>query len=121
MDAAIPDVTVTGHEYLIDQLTLPDPDDRHVLAAAIHAGADLIVTANLTDFPAEHLTAWGVEAVHPDTFVHSLHQADPDLVHAALTRIAAAWRNPTATITDVLDHLERDGLTTTVAALRRQP
>ena len=51
MDAAIPDVTVTGHEYLIDQLTLPDPDDRHVLAAAIHAGADLIVTANLTDFP----------------------------------------------------------------------
>jgi hypothetical protein len=40
MDAAIPDVTVTGHEHLIDQLTLPDPDDRHVLAAAIHACAD---------------------------------------------------------------------------------
>src|SRR5262245_55545176 len=47
MQRAIPDSTVTGYEHLIEGLTLPDPDDRHVLAAAIRAGAQSIVTFNL--------------------------------------------------------------------------
>lgn len=51
MNDAIRDVTVTGYERLIDQLDLPDPDDRHVLAAAIHAESQVIVTRNLRDFP----------------------------------------------------------------------
>ena len=51
MNAHVRDCLVTGYEFLIPRLTLPDPDDRHVLAAAIRAGADLIVTANLSDFP----------------------------------------------------------------------
>ena len=51
MNDAIRDVTVAGYEHLIDQLDLPDADDRHVLAAAIHAGAQAIVTRNLRDFP----------------------------------------------------------------------
>jgi predicted nucleic acid-binding protein len=44
MDEAIRDCLVTGHEELIASLSLPDPDDCHVLAAAIHAGAEVIVT-----------------------------------------------------------------------------
>jgi hypothetical protein len=66
MDAAIRDCLVTGHLQLVDSLTLPDPDDRHVLAAAIHAGAGLIVTFNLSDFPRQSLAPQGVEARHPD-------------------------------------------------------
>ena len=51
MDLHVPDCLITGYEFLIPTLTLPDADDRHVLAAAIHGGAGLIVTFNLNDFP----------------------------------------------------------------------
>src|SRR5208282_6095093 len=60
MQAHIIDAEVTGYELLIDTLTLPDPDDRHVLAAAIHGGASVIVTANLRHFPAEKLAPHGL-------------------------------------------------------------
>lgn len=49
---AVPDAVVANYDHLIDRLDLPDRDDRHVLAAAIAAGADNLVTANLGDFPA---------------------------------------------------------------------
>ena len=51
MNEAVRDCLVTGYEELIDSLTLPDPDDRHVLAAAIRAGAGVIVTYNLDGLP----------------------------------------------------------------------
>lgn len=51
MNAHVRDCLVTGYEDLIDSVTLPDSDDRHVLAAAIRAGANVIVTANISDFP----------------------------------------------------------------------
>ena len=66
MDAALRDCLVTGYSPLVDSLTLPDLDDRHVLAAAIHAGAGMIVTFNLLDFPIESLAPHGVAARHPD-------------------------------------------------------
>lgn len=56
MRSVIPNSMVEGYEELIDGLTLPDPDDRHILAAAIHAGAQSIVTFNLRDFPEEVLS-----------------------------------------------------------------
>lgn len=52
MCAAIPEAVVAGHLDLVDSLDLPDPSDRHVLAAAIRSGAEVIVTDNLKDFPA---------------------------------------------------------------------
>src|SRR5260370_1154295 len=52
MCEAVPDCLIEGYEYLVAELDLPDPNDRHVLAAAIHAEVDQIVTANLSDFPA---------------------------------------------------------------------
>lgn len=65
MDLAIPDGLVTGHETLITGLTLPDADDRHVLAAAIRCNASVIVTFNEKDFPASALAPYGIEAQHP--------------------------------------------------------
>jgi predicted nucleic acid-binding protein len=50
MGKALPDAKVTGYESLVPALELPDPDDRHVLAAAIRAGAQMIVTSNLKGF-----------------------------------------------------------------------
>lgn len=69
MCEAVADCLVTGHEPLIGGLTLPDPDDRHVLAAAIRCHAQVIVTQNLKDFPPAGLEPFGIEAQHPDLFV----------------------------------------------------
>ena len=66
MNAAVADSMVEGHETLIDGLELPDPDDRHVLAAAI-AGADAIVTFNLRDFPADAVDRYNLEVLTPTT------------------------------------------------------
>lgn len=63
MNDAVRDCLVIGHEQLIASLVLPDPDDRHVLAAAIRAEAEVIVTCNLKDFPAEILAQFEIEAV----------------------------------------------------------
>jgi predicted nucleic acid-binding protein len=65
MNDAVRDCLVSGYEPLIDSLDLPDPDDRHVLAAAIKAGAQVIVTRNLKDFPAEKLAPWNIKAKSP--------------------------------------------------------
>lgn len=62
MNAHVRDSLVTGFEYLIPSIRLPDPDDRHVAAAAIHSGASLIVTFNLKDFPAEVLKPYNLVA-----------------------------------------------------------
>lgn len=104
MNDAIRDVTVTGYEHLIDQLDLPDPDDRHVLAAAIHADAQVIVTRNLRDFPSDRLTPWGVVAQHPDVFLIGLHQDHPDVLGKVVAAITAVWGNG-AIYNDVLDSL----------------
>lgn len=68
MDQAIPDGLVTGYEELCSSLDLPDPDDRHVLAAAIRSKAEVIVTFNLKDFPSHILAAYDIEPMHPHFF-----------------------------------------------------
>lgn len=60
---------VEGYERWCDQFELPDPGDAHVLAAAIEAGANRIVTANLRDFPAQVVSRFGIASIHPDAFV----------------------------------------------------
>ena len=117
MNDAIRDVTVAGYEHLIDQLDLPDADDRHVLTAAIHAGAQAIATRNLRDFPGNALHPWGIEAQHPDAFLTRLHESHPDTLGRIMTNIAQAWGGD-ATALDVLDRLAVDAPRT--AGLVRQ-
>ncbi|WP_310482297.1 PIN domain-containing protein, partial [Chamaesiphon sp. VAR_48_metabat_403] len=69
MNQNVPDSLVTDFENLIPTLELPDPDDRHVLAAAISADAKIIVTFNLKDFPDPILAKHEIVAQHPDVFV----------------------------------------------------
>ena len=94
MNAAIPDALVTGYEHLIDDLELPDPDDRHVLAAAIHADAEVIVTRNLKDFPDDRLKPYGVEAQNPDDFVLHVFGLAPAQVVGAVRDQARALSPP---------------------------
>lgn len=109
---------VTGYKPLIAGLTLPDPDDRHVLAAAIRAGAEVIVTFNLKDFPAERLAPFGIEAQHPDEFIIHLIDLNPGVVLSFVTRCWKNLKNPPKTAEEYLDTLLAQGLPETVAGLR---
>jgi predicted nucleic acid-binding protein len=115
---AVRDCLVTGYEPLIDGLKLPDPDDRHVLAAAIKAGAQVIVTANLRDFPAAELAPWGIEGKSPDDFILDQISIDARIVYSCVSDIATIRKNPAQTVEDVLGELESAGLVQSAAALR---
>lgn len=118
MDQAVPDCLVSGHEHLIPSLDLPDPDDRHVLAAAIVAHAQMIVTFNLKDFPPAQLEPFGVEAIHPDRFL----ECQMDLREAAVIQAAKEQRqslkNPKRTAKEFLDTLAARGLPVSADRLR---
>jgi PIN domain len=118
MNRALPDARVTGHEDLIAALELPDPDDRHVLAAAIRAGAQTIVTANIRDFPVSALDRYGIEAERPDPFLVGLLDVDQHLFLQAIRAQLKTLTNPPQTSDQLLDTLQRNGLVQTVAALR---
>jgi len=117
---SVPDCLVWGYEPLITGLKLPDPDDRHVLAAAIKSGAQVIVTANLKDFPAVDLAEFNVEAKAPDDFVLDQISIDDRVVFAGVQEIANSRTSP-CTAQDVLTELENNGLVASVAALRTPP
>ena len=117
MEAHIGDVSVRGYEPLIATLTLPDPDDRHVLAAAIHGKASVIVTSNLKDFLPEVLAPHQIIAQHPDAFVLSLLEADAEGVAMALAADRADLVNPPLSVDEYLAVLERGGLPETANAL----
>ncbi|MEX1171815.1 MAG: PIN domain-containing protein [Chloroflexota bacterium] len=118
MCRAIRDCLIGGYQHLVPQLTLPDPDDRHVLAAAIHAGVDTIVTMNLKDFPATALAPHGVSATDPDSFILELVEELPEAVLEVLIGQAAALRKPAQTVPQLMDRLERNGLKRSMHALR---
>ena len=118
MNSHVRDCLVTGYEYLIPSLKLPDPDDRHVLAAAIKAGADFIVTFNLSDFPQAILEQYDIEAQHPDDFISDLIDLKPALVRAAAETCRQRLRNPITSINDYLDTLLKQGLSVSVSMLR---
>ena len=76
MDRALPQARVVDYGHLVAALNLPDPNDRHVLAAAIVGRADVIVTFNVTDFPQSALTPHALEVQNPDEFLN--HQRTLD-------------------------------------------
>lgn len=115
---AVPDCLVTGYEGLVDALDLPDPDDRHVLAAAIVSGSEVIVTDNTADFPLDILDPYDIETQTADVFVLHLVELAPAAVSTVIHQQAAALTNPPMTPDDVLDRLAASGLQRSVAALR---
>ena len=118
MNAHVRDCLVTGYEPLIGGLTLPDPDDRHVLASAILCGANTIVTFNLKDFPEDALRPYGIEAQHPDEFLNCQLDLAPNVVCTATKRHRSSLKNPPMNVAEYLASLERQGLAQTVSSLR---
>lgn len=118
MNSNVRDCLVTGYEHLIPSIDLPDLRDRHVVAAAIHCGANLIVTANIKDFPDEKLSSYKLEAQHPDDFIYNQFDLSPAAVVQAAADQRRALRNPPKSVDDFLDCLLKQGLPQTVDRLR---
>lgn len=118
MNSSVRDSLVEGFEHLIPAIELPDENDRHVVAAAIHSGAETIITFNLKDFPAKALGRYNLEAQHPDDFIVDLFDLHPASVLQALSAQRAALKKPPKTTTEFIDILLKQGLTQTISILK---
>jgi predicted nucleic acid-binding protein len=118
MNASVPDSLVTNYERLITSIDLPDPDDRHVVAAAIAGHADAIVTFNTKDFPVDVLQPYGIEVQHPDEFVMNQLQLQKIQALSAIKKMRARWTNPARPAQELIEAYERRGLPMTADLLR---
>ncbi len=117
MDFHVRDALVTGYEHLQTGLQLPDPNDCHVLAAAIQARAKLLVTSNLKHFPNDYLVSFSVMAWHPNQLVLYLLKTNPTGLLAGLRQQRATLRNPPITTLQMLKMLTKVGLVDSATAL----
>lgn len=114
-----PSALVTDYEKHIPELTLPDPNDRHVLAAAVEGGCDVIVTFNLKDFPNEILATYDLIAISPDVFVSQCLTDRPSQVSLAIQKQQRSLTSPPCSMNELLQTLASCGLPDTVANLKR--
>lgn len=118
MDLYVRDCLVVGYEDLIEGLILPDFQDRHVLAAAIRANAQIIVTFNLTDFPSHATAKYGIESQHPDDFLRNLLDLAPGRVIETIQETRQSLKNPPKNSKEYLQVLEQQSLPQSAAYLR---
>jgi len=110
---AFPDALVDNYETLIDAINLPDKKDRHVLAVAIKANANVIVTNNLKDFPAEILASYEMSVKSADDFLTDIIDLNHEKAIEAFRKLVMNRRNPDLDEYQVLDALRKNGLTET--------
>lgn len=117
MEGTFPDASVSGYEELIDTMTC-DPKDRHVLAAAVRANAEVLVTFNLKDFPHTSLDGYDIEVVHPDKFLLDQLDLYPGLTAGALKQLVADYSRPEISMDDLLVRLSDAGVPDFASAVR---
>ncbi|WP_133137747.1 PIN domain-containing protein [Legionella rowbothamii] len=117
MNSAVLDCLVEHYEDIEVGLKLPDLNDRHVLAAAIVSGCDVIVTFNTKDFPNKELEKYSIESQHPDDFLMHLTDLDCTEFCSAIKEIRMRLKNPPKNITEYLEILSNQGLSKTVSFL----
>lgn len=118
MREAVPSADVTGHDAVIPRLSLPDPDDRHVLAAAIVSESRLIMTNNLKDFPQIELDAFHIHAQSPDAVILQLLEDHPGRVIGAIAEQAMDTRSPLLSLDELIDRLGAGQIPRSAAAVR---
>ena len=118
MNRAFPEANTGKSPSIIKQLTLPDPNDRHVLATTIKSKAKKIITANLKDFPIKYLQQFNIQAQHPDKFITELINTYPKESLTAFHQQVNNLKNPPLSAEDVLNSLNKCGLEQAVLKLR---
>jgi predicted nucleic acid-binding protein len=117
VNESVEDCLVTGYEHLIESIVMPDPHDRHAVAAAVAGGADVIVTFNLADFPADVLSPLGLEAKHPDDFLASIINVDGGAACEAIKAMRERYKKPPMTAGDFIASINAKGLVKTALLL----
>lgn len=118
MDAHVRDALVEDYEHLIPAIALPDPNDAHVVAAAVQCRAELIVTFNQKDFPPDALRNYNVVAQHPDDFIADLFDLNQAKVLEAMAAHRQSLKNPPKSVDEYLTALLGLGLTQSVSVVR---
>ena len=118
MDLHATDCLINEYEDLIEGLHLPDPHDRHILAAAIKASAQTILTYNLSDFPSKSISKYGIAAQHPDEFLRHLLDLAPAKVIRTVQETRLSLKKPPKSAHEYLTILEQQSLPQTVAFLK---
>jgi len=118
MENAFPGASVEGYKHSNTGLSLPDSDDRHVLAAAIKIEANYIVTNNLSDFPARVLASEGICACSPDDFIMVLYHRHPVDVVTVVKTLRASLSNPPHTPDELVDDFQDGGLQRVATEMR---
>ena len=107
---AFPDAFVLNYGGIIPNLTLPDPNDCHVLAAAIKSNANVIVTNNIKDFPKDYLNSFGVGIKTADDFLTDIIDLNHEVSIQAFREMVLHKKNPEMDVYQVLDQLRKSGL-----------
>jgi predicted nucleic acid-binding protein len=102
---AFPEAEIHGYEPLL-QLMANDPKDRHVLAAAVSAKAEVIISTNVRHFPEEALAPWGIVVQSPDQFLTSLLELAPARLLQIVREQAVLLRHPSLTVDQVLANMD---------------
>ncbi len=110
MNTSVENCLVQGYEGIIPELELPDPGDRHVLAAAICSRSKFIITFNLRDFPEAALAPYDILAQHPDDFILDLLELNRQTVCKAAEKQRIRLKNPPKTPDEYLQTLVELGL-----------
>lgn len=118
MRETFPGALVTGFEQHIAGLELPDPDDRHVLAAAIQCGAQYIVTENQRDFPREYLAQFSIEPMRLDDFLGMICDLYPKRARKVLLQVKGNYRNPSFNIPGFIKLLDKNNMGSAADRLR---
>jgi predicted nucleic acid-binding protein len=118
MNKAFEDASVSGGESLEDSIVLPDDNDGHVVACALVAGADAIVTNNVRDFPDTALAPLSIEVIRLDDFLLDIFDLAPEEIAAVIREQVSDARHPPLSPTDVLSNLAAAGAPETAAELR---
>jgi PIN domain len=110
MNDALPTAMISRYEQYVPEVNLPDPDDRHVVAAGIAAGASIILTWNLRHFPAKELKKFRLRRETPDAFLSGLYDKVPDLTISSLANARRNLTKSRVSASDFIDILSRHRL-----------
>jgi predicted nucleic acid-binding protein len=109
---------VTDYEHHMARISLPDHDDRHILAASIECDASIILTLNLKDLPQSILSEFGIAAQHADQFIANLIEQNSLAVARSMNTVRKRLRKDPKTAAEYLDTLDKQGLPATAKRAR---
>lgn len=119
INKACPDALIQNYETIIPSITLPDENDRHVVAAAVKCNANVIVTRNLFDFPNDYLKTIGLVAIDPDNFIADMVDLSPQRCREAFREMVLSKNKPPRDELEYLKIMRNNNLEETAKELSK--